>query len=267
MTSDVEPATTTAAPVVDTRVDGSALWLAIARPEALNSITMEVIDHLHAGLDRAETSPEIRAVVITGTGRAFCSGVDLKFVEQVSRSDEVRLVLGRLFDRLETFGKPVLAAVNGLATGGGLELLLACDLAFGASTARIGDGHSNYGLLPGGGATVRLPRLVGRSRALEMFYSGELFEAAEVARWGLVNRVVADDLLVTEVNRFAESIAAKSPLGLARMKRLVNDSVDQPKSTGLSLELLASSLHEHSHDMAEGISAFNQKRRPEFTGS
>jgi enoyl-CoA hydratase/carnithine racemase len=267
MTGDLGAQSDVTPDPVEVRVDGPALWLTLSRPDVLNSLTVDVVEQLNAGLDRAGASDEVRAVVVSGAGRAFCAGVDLKFAETVSSTNEVREILGRLFARIETFPKPVIAAVNGLATGGGLELLLACDLAFAAESARIGDGHSNYGLLPGGGATVRLPRLVGRSRALEMFYSGELYPAALVAQWGLVNHVVADDQLPTAVNRFVETVAAKSPLSLARMKGLVNASAEQTKDTGLSLELTVSALHENSHDMSEGVSAFNQKRRPKFTGS
>ena len=252
---------------VSTRVEGPGLWLTITREVALNALTLEVIDRFHAGLDLAAATPDIRAVVITGSGRAFCSGVDLTVIEQLPDGNEVRRVLGVLLDRIDGFGKPVIAAVNGLTTGGGLELMLACDLAFAATSARIGDGHANYGLLPGGGATVRLPRLVGRARALEMFYSGRLYPAADCAGWGLVNRAVPDERLAGEVGDFVDSLATKSPLGLARMKQLVNDTGEQPKTTGLAAELLVSALHEHSEDMAEGIAAFNQKRRPDFTGS
>ena len=254
-------------PEVIVRADGATLWLQLNRPEALNSISLDAIDLLQEGLDQAARDSSVAAVALTGTGRAFCAGADLKTVGAGGKAGELRRRLGPLLSRIESFDKPVLAAVNGLALAGGLELLLACDLVFAAESARIGDGHSNYGLLPGGGATVRLPRVVGRTRALEMFYSGELYDAATLERWGLVNRVVPGDDLIAAVNQWGARLAAKSPLGIARMKHLVRDTGDQPTATGLSLELSVSALHEKSHDMTEGVNAFVEKRRPAFTGS
>lgn len=252
--------------VVATEVQDSTLWLRLERPDALGAISYDVVAELQAGIDLAAARDDIRAVVLTSTGRAFSAGADLKAVKEGGSSNDFRAVLGRLLDRIEAFDKPVIAAVNGLALAGGLELILACDVVIAAESARIGDGHSTYGLLPGGGASVRLPRLVGRSRALEMFYSGDLYPADQLRDWGLVNRVVPDGDLVEEARRFASSLARKSPLGLARMKQLVNQTADQPSSTGLSLELLYSMLHEKSDDMNEGVTAFVEKRDPRFTG-
>jgi enoyl-CoA hydratase len=253
---------------VDVHADGPALWLRINRPEALNSISLEVIEQLQAGLDRAAADTTIKAVVLTATGRAFCAGADLKAADEAGGSgNEFRWLLGVLLNRIEAFPKPVIAAVNGLALAGGLELILACDIVIAAQSARIGDGHAKYGLLPGGGASVRLPRLIGRNRALQMFFTGDLYDAAVLERWGLVNAVVRDDALIEEVTKLTDRFADKSPLGLARMKRLVQETAQQPATTGLSLELLYSALHETSHDMAEGMSAFVEKRQPEFNGS
>ena len=249
-------------------VEGPALWLRLNRAEALNSLTYTVIEQLHAGLDRAEADAEVKCVILTGGGRAFCAGADLKDVnDSTEGSNRFRSLLGVLLDRIETFHKPVIAAVNGLALAGGLELILCCDLVLAAESARIGDGHSNYGLLPGGGASVRLPRIVGRNRALFMFYTGNLFPAADLERWGLVNQVLPDAELDQAANALVSKLAEKSPLGIERMKRLVRETAEQPAATGLSLELLYSALHEKSHDMIEGVRAFTEKRRPDFNGS
>ncbi|MEP9362145.1 AMP-binding protein [Nocardioides sp. CN2-186] len=255
-----------AASVVTTLLDGSTLWLCLNRPDALGAISYQVIAELQAGLDLAESHADVRAVVLTSTGPAFSAGADLKAVNETESSNDFRSTFGKLLDRMVASEKPVIAAVNGLAMAGGLELILACDVVFAAESARIGDGHSKYGLLPGGGGAVRLPRLVGRNRALEMLYSGELYPAELLCQWGLVNRVLPDAELLVETGRFAAGLGSRSPLGLARMKRLVNETSDQPISTALSLELLYSMLHEKSHDMNEGVAAFVEKRDPRFTG-
>lgn len=260
------PIDAAASSVVVSKVEGSTLWLRLNRPDVLGAISYDVIAGFQAGLDRAEASADIRVVVLTSTGRAFSAGADLKAVSEGGSSNDFRDALGKLLDRIEAFDKPVVVAVNGLAMAGGLELILACDVVIAAESVRLGDGHANYGLLPGGGASVRLPRLVGRNRALEMFYTGDLYPVTLLREWGLVNRVVPDGDLLEEAGQFADRLAKRSPLGLARMKQLVNDTADQPSATGLSLELLYSMLHEKSHDMNEGVSAFVEKREPRFTG-
>ncbi len=253
---------------VTVKVDDSTLWLSINRPEALNAISNEVITLLQEGLDRAENDSHIRAVILTGVGRGFCAGADLKAVNGSSASsNEFRRLFGEVLNRIEAFDKPVIAAVNGIAMAGGFELVLCCDLVIATESARLGDGHANYGLLPGGGGSVRLPRRIGRNRALEMLYTGDMFDASQLASWGLINHVVPDAQLHKEVARLAARLADRSSLGIARMKRLVRDTAEQTIATGLSLELLYSALHEKSHDMNEGVRAFVEKRQPNFNGS
>ena len=168
--------------------------------------------------------------------------------------------------RLETCPRPVIAALNGLTLAGGLELVLCCDLVLAARSAKIGDAHANFGLLPGGGSSVRLPRKIGPTRAKYLLYTGEFLPAEDLVAAGLVNEVVDDAGLVPAVERLVAKLAGKSPLVLRRMKALVDDGLEQPKSTALKLELLASELHTHSHDMKEGLAAFEEKRKPSFLG-
>lgn len=160
----------------------------------------------------------------------------------------------------------MIAAVNGIAVAGGLELILCCDLVYAAETAQLGDGHANYGLLPGGGGSIRLPRRIGKSRANELLFTGGLVAAQTLVGPGLINKVVPASQLVGEVGQVVEQIAAKSKLGLGRMKRLVSDGLEQPVSTGLRLELLAGVAHANSYDMREGLAAFAGKRSPRFRG-
>ncbi|MTV27718.1 enoyl-CoA hydratase/isomerase family protein [Nitriliruptoraceae bacterium ZYF776] len=238
----------------------------------MNALSPDVVAGFRDGLERARADDGVRVVVVTGTGRAFCAGADLKAIRGMSGDDPGRNTLafleeaGQIFDGLDEFPKPTIAAVNGLALAGGLELVLCCDLVIAAESAKLGDAHANYGLIPGGGGSIRLPRKVGPTMASYLLFTGEFLAAADLVACGLVNEVVADEQLTDRVDALAEVIASKSPLGLARMKQLVRDGLDQPIATGVRLELVASEAHAHSHDVAEGLAAFQEKRPPEFTG-
>jgi enoyl-CoA hydratase len=156
--------------------------------------------------------------------------------------------------------------VNGVCCGGGLELALMCDFILAAETAKIGDAHANFGAMPGGGASVRLPRVVGINMARYMMFTGDLFPAAEMAQIGLVTRVFRNDGFEEEVQKVAEKIAGKSPLGLKRMKQLLEDGMDMPLKQALANEKLVSTTHMRSFDAGEGGRAFMEKRKPQFQG-
>lgn len=254
----------------DQREDGS-LWLFMNRPAALNSLTDGLVAGLAAGIEEASRDMAVRAVVISGVGRAFCAGADLKYAvryegDQVTPSIDFLERVAALLNAIETAPQPVVAAVNGLALAGGLEIVLACDLVFAAESANFGDAHANYGLIPGGGASARLPRKVGPTRAKWLLFSGEFISAARAEQLGIVNEVVPDDQLGARVSEVVATLASKSPLGLKRMKELVNGALEQPLSTALRAELLASELHYRSLDMREGLEAFAAKRPPRFSG-
>jgi enoyl-CoA hydratase len=250
----------------------SAMWIRLNRPAELNALTHAMFDGCIAALDGAAGDPEVMVVVVTGTGRAFCAGADLKFLLEIppqQRDDAINVYLHRASDlmtRFETFPKPVIAAVNGIATAGGMELVLSCDLVIAAKSASLGDGHANYGLLPGAGASVRLPRKIGPTRAKYLFFTGDLLPPVECLAMGLVNQVIDDAELEAAVDRLVKKIAAKSPIGLRRMKQLVDDGLNQPRDTAMRLELAVSALHTSSFDRNEGIAAFNEKRKPQFQG-
>lgn len=253
-------------------VKGGAARITLNRPDELNAIDAGVIAGIDAALDAAAADEAAAAVVLTGAGRAFCAGADLKFLNDVpveQRGEAIAGFLGRasaLMDRIEAFPKPVIAAVNGLATAGGMELVLCCDIVLAARSARLGDGHANFGLLPGAGGSVRLPRKIGPTRAKYLFFTGDLVQAEELVAPGLINRVVEDGELADAVDALVRKLSSKSPLGLARMKRLADDGLNQPAGTAMRLELATSALHLHSHDFQEGLSAFNEKRKPRFAG-
>jgi enoyl-CoA hydratase len=256
-------------PVVITEIRNGSMWVRLNRPDAMNALTPEVLDAINEALSNAELRPEVMVVVLTGSGRAFCAGADLKYVKARSGLGGTNSFLESILaimKRIERFPKPVIAALNGLTLAAGLELLLCCDLVLAARSAKIGDAHANYGLLPGGGGSVRLPRIIGATRAKYLLFTGDFVDAAEMLTAGLVNQVVDDNQLENATQALADRIATKSPLGLRRMKALVNDGLQQPVDTALRLELLACEVHQHSADQHEGLAAFNEKRIPRFTG-
>jgi enoyl-CoA hydratase/carnithine racemase len=256
-------------PVVVTEVRNGAMWIRLNRPDAMNSLTPDVLDAINNALGAAELQRDVMTVVLTGAGRAFCAGADLKYVKSQAGEDGPIQFLEKVLatmNRIERFPKPVIAALNGLTLAGGLELVLCCDLVLAARSAKIGDAHANYGLLPGGGSSVRLPRIIGATRAKYLLFTGDFVDATEMLMAGLVNKVVDDDQLETATQAVADRIANKSPLGLRRMKSLINDGLQQPVDTALRLELLACELHQHSADLHEGLAAFDEKRAPRFTG-
>ncbi len=251
---------------------GPAAWVTLNRPRELNALSPPMMERLAGILGETEADPAVRCLVLTGAGRAFCAGADLKFVHDMpaEQRDAATMAFLRhasaLMSRIEAFPKPVVAAVNGVATAGGLELVLCCDLVIAAESARLGDGHANYGLLPGAGASARLPRRVGLARAKHLFFSGDLLPAAELVAAGLVNSVVPDAELGAAVQRLAEKVAAKSPIGLRRMKELANAAIEVTQEEALRRELAVNGDYARTFDRNEGLAAFNERRAPVFQG-
>lgn len=260
---------------VAVEVDGPVLWARLNRPHTMNGLNQDILDGLDAALDLAEADRGIHCVVITGRGKAFCAGADLRYAQTLTaqevsgRYSASQLFLRRtrtVLDRVEAFPKPTIAAVQGITVGGGLELVLCCDIALAARSARIGDGHANYAQIPGGGASARLPQRIGVAKAKYLMFTGQLFKADYYADTDLLTTVVDDSDLENEVKKIADVISTKSPAGIARMKMLVNDCSQVPRAIALTMELEQSALHEQSADWAEGIAAFNDKRTPHYSG-
>jgi enoyl-CoA hydratase/carnithine racemase len=251
----------------------SAALLRLNRPDQLNPIDTETLTALDHHLDAVADDPSVRAVLVTGAGRAFSAGGDLKAYLTLQR-DPVRFPkfieeLHRVFGRLRTAPVPVVALVNGVTAAGGLELILNCDFAIAVRSARIGDGHLNFGQMGGGGVLTLLPRAIGRARAAELIFSGRFLDAAEALDWGLINRVVDEDQLEAEGLVLAHGMATKSRLALSNAKEILhavwaeNASVD----SGLRLERERDAFYcLTSADAPEGLSAFVEKRPPRFTG-
>lgn len=253
-------------------VDAGVAWLTLNRPHDLNALTDRMLDELNAAMDMIEGDGTIRCVVLTGAGRAFCAGADLKFVAAMppeTRDTATMAFLahaGSTMARLERLPRPVIAAVNGIATAGGLELVLCCDIVLASESARLGDGHANFGLLPGAGASVRLPRRIGLTRAKHLFFTGQLVPAASLVSAGLVNEVVPDGALRDAAAALAAVIAGKSPIGLRWMKELAAAACDGTQEDALRRELDANAAYVETHDRNEGLAAFAEGRSPVFKG-
>jgi enoyl-CoA hydratase len=251
---------------------GPVALLMLNRPEKLNAFNNELINGLLAALDRIELDGSVRAIVITGAGRAFSAGADIAEFQPhmtAGATEAVAMFMRpgqRMTRRVEAFPKPVIAAVNGLAFGGGCELVEATHLALAADTALFSKAEINIGIIPTFGGTQRLPRNVGRKAALELIMTGRQFSAAEACSLGLVNRVVTGAGLLDEAIALAQNLAAKPPLTLAAALWAVHHGLDASIDEGLAIEEAAFARIVPSRDAQEGVAAFLQKRHPEFLG-
>jgi len=241
----------------------------VNRPEKLNALNAKVIGELDACLGDLGVDPAVRAVILTGAGeKAFVAGADIGELADLTAAAGERLAARgqALMTRLETLGKPVIAAVNGFALGGGLELAMACTFRYAAETARLGLPETGLGLIPGYGGTQRLPRLVGRGRALEMILTGEMIDAPAALALGLVNRVLPPAELRDAARATAAKIAGRAPLALRAALQAVNDGLAMDQDGGCRLEAALFGVCGASADAREGCAAFLEKRAPAFRG-
>jgi enoyl-CoA hydratase/carnithine racemase len=242
---------------------GGAAWIRLCRPDKRNALDPGMLGGIEGGLERA-LGEEARVVVLTGTGSAFCAGADLAFVlAHLDDPPTVEALLeraGRLTLAIEECPVPVVAAVNGTAVAGGLELVLACDLVLAARDATFADGHARFGLFPGAGSSVRLPRLIGANRARELLYTGRTASAGEMHTLGVVNRVVPEGDLEAATDDLCRQLADGSASGLARMKRVVRGAQGMSVAEGLALELQQACEHLRSPDVRAGLRAFADKQ-------
>lgn len=249
-------------------IDERIAIITINRPDRRNALNLTVRSEIIEALDALRENDDVRVVVFTGAGeRAFIAGADItEFAERTPAEQRAVMQQRRVFDEVAAYPKPTIAMVNGFAMGGGCELALACDLRIAAQSARFGQPEVRLGLIPGGGGTQRLPRLVGTGRALRMILTGELISAEEAHRIGLVDLLVHDDRLLEETMATARGLAAFSPLALRLAKQAVAAAWEAPLSAGLALERELFITAFASDDRREGVDAFLQKRNPEFTG-
>ncbi|MEY9962949.1 2-(1,2-epoxy-1,2-dihydrophenyl)acetyl-CoA isomerase [Streptacidiphilus sp. MAP12-16] len=263
-----------AVPTVLHAAEGGILWLTLNRPEALNAVTAEMRERLIDLLQDASADPEVRAVVLTGSGRGFCSGADLRASGGSGPGPRVSGDVARLLERgvqrlvgaVLDCEKPVLAVVNGTAAGVGVHLALACDLVLAADGASFVEAFVRRGLVPDGGGAYLLARLVGPQRAKELMFFGDALPAADAERLGLVNRVVPAAELEKTAREWAERLAAGPTRALALTKRLVNMSLETNRAAAFAAEATAQEVNMTTADAPEGVRAFVERRPPRFTG-
>ena len=253
---------------------GPALGLVtLNRPDEMNPLDWDTVRELGRVLDTLAADPTVRVIAITGAGRAFSAGGDMKKYPALQRdAQDIPQFLADSHDvlqRIAQYPKPVVALVNGIAVAGGIELVLFCDFAFMAESARIGDGHLRFGQMGGGGVLTMLPRVVGPARARELILTGRLLTAQEAMAWGLVSRVVADGELVAAATELTRDLMQKSPLAVGQAKRTLNAAFFSGTGVeaGLRLEREVTARYcLTSADAAEGLEAFSAKRAPQWTG-
>ncbi|HUK12958.1 MAG TPA: enoyl-CoA hydratase-related protein [Thermoanaerobaculaceae bacterium] len=244
-------------------------WITINRPAKLNALNVAVLDELEQAFAAVEAEPAVRAAVLTGAGeKAFVAGADIAEFQGLSAAAGQALARRgqELFAAIAALDKPVIAAVNGFALGGGCELAMACHLRVAASSAKFGQPEVKLGLIPGYGGTQRLPRLVGRARALELLLTGRPIDAATALQWGLVNRVVEPAELQSAAQALAEETLAVSPAAVARCLEAVETGLDLPLGRAEQMEAALFGLCFATDDLREGVAAFLEKRPPRFTG-
>ena len=249
--------------------DENILWITLNRPHRLNAVNDVMIEELNEALNKAEEDPGVRCVIITGEGdRAFCAGADLTMFPKLTPTLalEASRMGQKVFARIESFPKPVIAAINGYALGGGLELAMACDFRIAAEHAELGNPEIKLGIIPGWGGTQRLVRLVGLAKAKELAMLGDRIPAEEALKIGLVNKVVPFEELRDAARELAKKLADGPPIALRLIKQALNYASLVPIDVGTWLEAGFFGVLFSTKDMREGIEAFMSKRTPEFKG-
>ena len=246
---------------------GRVLWITLDRPEQMNALCRPLMTELGAAITAAEADVAVHVVMITGAGRAFCAGADLTEAK-AALNDPAQFRQGLMvwrdaFAAMARCSKPVIAAVNGVALAGGLELALACDLIVASSDAKLGDVHARYGLVPGGGGSQRLPDAVGTRWARWLMYTGETLSAEDALRIGLVQAIYASADFAGSVQKLGDAMGERSGPGLAFMKRLSTPA--RVSDSGLDLEIEAAVHLVSAPDAREGLAAFEAKREPRFS--
>lgn len=251
------------------KLDGGVALLTVNRPDKMNALNGEVRCAIFGALDDLAADDDVRVVVLTGAGeKAFIAGADIGEFKDARPVEQYRsMVRGNIYSALEAFPKPVIAMIDGFCLGGGCELAMACDMRIASDRSRLGQPETNLGLIPGGGGTQRLPRLVGEGWAMRLIMTGEMIGAEQAERIGLVDEVMPADELREKTLELARKIATRSPLALQAAKESILAARRMPLDEGLKFERAWFSLLFSTDDMAEGVSAFLDKRRAEFRGS
>ncbi|RYY62177.1 MAG: enoyl-CoA hydratase [Chitinophagaceae bacterium] len=252
-----------------TSLENGILTVTINRPEKLNALNKDVITELASVIGEIENNNEIRSAIITGAGpKSFVAGADISEFVGLSREEGENLARhgqDTVFNRIERSAKPIVAAVNGFALGGGCELAMSCHFRLASDNARFGQPEVNLGLIPGYGGTQRLVQLVGKGRALELLLSGNMIDAATAAQWGLVNHVTTPDELLSKTRALLDTINSKAPIAVAHCIAAANAVYDEAQN-GFETEIRSFGASFATDDMREGTSAFLEKRKAQFSG-
>jgi len=244
--------------------EGEIAILTFNRPEALNALNNQTRSEFREAINEIREDDTVKVVILTGAGRAFIAGSDLKELRDTTPLQAHNII--RLGEIIESLEKPVIAAVNGFALGGGCEIVMACDIVIASEKAKFGQPELSVGVIPGGGGTQRLQRIVGVHKAKELIFTGDIIDAKEAERIGLVNRVVPTEKLNTAAKEMAEKIAKKSSAAVKLAKDAINRGMRTDLGAGLAYERELYSLSLTTEDKAEGIEAFIEKRKPKYKG-
>lgn len=248
--------------------EGRVAVITLNRPEALNALNTETLKELDAVTDQVAADPEVDVVILTGEGKAFVAGADIAEMKGLSAEEGRRFGIRgqQIFRKLELMEKPVIAAVNGFALGGGCELAMSCDIRIASEKAKFGQPEVGLGITPGFSGTQRLARLIGVSKAKEWIFTGDMVDAVEAERLGLVNKVVSHDQLMEEALSLACKIASKAQLAVRYAKIAINKGMETDIDTGIQIEADLFGLCFATQDQKEGMTAFLEKRKPNFQG-
>lgn len=248
--------------------ESSIIVMELARPEVFNCLSLNVYSAISEALREAESDTSVKSVLICAQGKHFCTGADLGEVKEKRQTvDGIEGFVRHGHDvlkQMEASRLPIICAVQGLCLAGGLELMLACDVAFASSTAKFGDQHAQFGLVPGWGSSQRLPRVIGQRRAMDLFFSVRWIDAQTAETWGLVNYVTSDESLREEALAYCAKLADRSSVGLAAMKDLAISGLSMSLEDGLEYEIKQAIEPLMSPHVTEGIAAFEEKRKPNF---
>jgi enoyl-CoA hydratase/carnithine racemase len=254
------------AELVESSCDGHVALLRLNRPEARNALSPELMEELAGALERLDPDPEVRCAVIAGSDKVFAAGADIKAMAERSFAEALRHPAASFWRRLAAIKTPMIAAVSGYALGGGCELALACDLIVAAEGATFGQPEINLGIIPGGGGTQRLARVLGKQRAMEYVLTGKRFDAETARELGLVNRIAANDAWLDGAMSLAQEVAEKPPIAARLGKQAVLVAEETALSPGIENERRLYELAMATEDRVEGMTAFLEKREPKFKG-
>ncbi|KML40880.1 MULTISPECIES: enoyl-CoA hydratase-related protein [Bacillaceae] len=251
---------------IEVSQQGKLGLIVLNRPKVLNAINRTMVSEILAAMEGFEADSTVKAIVLSGNGRAFAAGAD---IDEMANDHAIDFELRNQFkdwDRLAMIKKPIIGAVQGFALGGGFELALCCDLLYAADNAEFGFPEVNLGVMPGAGGTQRLTKLVGKTKAMEWLFTGKRISAREALHHGIVNQLIAEELLMEETMKAAEHISSQAPIAIRLIKEAVLKAVDTPLNEGMEFERKNFYLLFSTEDQKEGMNAFIEKRKPHFKG-